>query len=169
VREEEIKYEMSTGSFSTSTASEEGSGMRLGAINDGEESDPEDSKTLRYAPSRSAPGFVAVMSPPVTAFSDAGFPRITPQILRGELGTSSPKPHHPPRSSRCSRCRFPLLDVEVEQVALRSTSRTSGLRVTAEEIKVVVCSTWLWLLVIREGFGGVARVSRKGDGWRIRA
>jgi len=62
VRKEEIKYEVSTGSFSTSTAFEEGDGMRLGAINDGEESEPEDSKTLRYAPSRSdasAPEFVA--------------------------------------------------------------------------------------------------------------
>jgi len=53
-------------------------------------------------------------------------------------------------------------------VALRSTSRTSGLTVTAEEIKDIMCSTWLWLLVVREGFGGVARVSRKGDGWLIR-
>ncbi len=26
----------------------------------------------------------------------------------------------------------------------------------------------LWL-VVREGFGGVGKVSRKGDGWRIRA
>ena len=39
---------------------------------------------------------------------------------------------------------------------------------TAEEIKDVVSSTALWL-VVREGFGGVGRVSRKGDGaWRIR-
>lgn len=41
------------------------------------------------------------------------------------------------------------------------------LTLTAEEIKDVVCSTGLWL-VVREGFGGVGRVSRKGDGWRIR-
>ena len=43
-----------------------------------------------------------------------------------------------------------------------------GLVLTAEEIKDVVSSTALWL-VVREGFGGVGRVSRKGDGgWRIR-
>ena len=43
-----------------------------------------------------------------------------------------------------------------------------GLILTAEEIKDVVSSTALWL-VVREGFGGVGRVSRKGDGsWRIR-
>ncbi|RPD63377.1 hypothetical protein L227DRAFT_572533 [Lentinus tigrinus ALCF2SS1-6] len=43
-----------------------------------------------------------------------------------------------------------------------------GLILTAEEIKDVVSATALWL-VVREGFGGVGRVSRKGDGgWRIR-
>ena len=40
-------------------------------------------------------------------------------------------------------------------------------KVTAEEIKDVICSTGLWL-VVREGFGGIGKVSRKGDGWRIR-
>ena len=45
---------------------------------------------------------------------------------------------------------------------------SEGLVLTAEEIKDVVSSTALWL-VVREGFGGVGRVSRKGDGgWRIR-
>ena len=43
-----------------------------------------------------------------------------------------------------------------------------GLVLTAEEIKDIVSCTGLWLIV-REGFGGVGRVSRKGDGgWRIR-
>lgn len=47
-------------------------------------------------------------------------------------------------------------------------SPAEGLILTAEEIKDVVSSTALWL-VVREGFGGVGRVSRKGDGaWRIR-
>lgn len=44
----------------------------------------------------------------------------------------------------------------------------SGTTLTAEEIKDIVCSTGLWL-VVREGFGGVGKVNRKGDGWRIRA
>ncbi|KAI0772444.1 hypothetical protein BD413DRAFT_474523 [Trametes elegans] len=43
-----------------------------------------------------------------------------------------------------------------------------GLILTAEEIKDVVSSTALWL-VVREGFGGVGRVSRKGEGWRFRS
>ncbi|KAL6302541.1 hypothetical protein BKA93DRAFT_736415 [Sparassis latifolia] len=42
-----------------------------------------------------------------------------------------------------------------------------GMMLTAEEIKDVVSSTGLWL-VVREAFGGVGRVSRKGDGWRLR-
>ncbi|KAH9852957.1 hypothetical protein C2E23DRAFT_859586 [Lenzites betulinus] len=42
-----------------------------------------------------------------------------------------------------------------------------GLILTAEEIKDIVSSTGLWL-VVREGFGGVGRVSRRGDGWRLR-
>ncbi|KAF8313312.1 uncharacterized protein EI90DRAFT_3092181 [Cantharellus anzutake] len=39
---------------------------------------------------------------------------------------------------------------------------------TAEDIKDVVSSTGLWLCV-REGFGGLGRTKRKGDGWHIRA
>lgn len=39
---------------------------------------------------------------------------------------------------------------------------------TAEDIKDVVSSTGLWL-VVREGFGGIGRTKRKGDGWHIRA
>ncbi|KDQ55972.1 hypothetical protein JAAARDRAFT_36763 [Jaapia argillacea MUCL 33604] len=45
---------------------------------------------------------------------------------------------------------------------------SEGLVLTAEEIKDVVSSTGMWL-VVREGIGGVGKVSRKGDGWRIRA
>lgn len=42
-----------------------------------------------------------------------------------------------------------------------------GILLTAEEIKDLVCCTACWVIV-REGFGGVGKVSRKGDGWRIR-
>ena len=42
-----------------------------------------------------------------------------------------------------------------------------GVVVTAEEIKDVVSSTGMWL-VVREGIGGVGKITRKGDGWRIR-
>lgn len=39
---------------------------------------------------------------------------------------------------------------------------------TAEDIKDVLSSTGLWL-VVRESFAGLGRTKRKGDGWRIRA
>jgi hypothetical protein len=45
--------------------------------------------------------------------------------------------------------------------------RDTGLVLTAEEIKDIVASTALWL-VVREGMGGVGRGRRKGDGWKLR-
>ena len=42
-----------------------------------------------------------------------------------------------------------------------------GILLSAEEIKDIVCCTALWV-VVREGFGGVGKERRKGDGWRIR-
>ena len=39
---------------------------------------------------------------------------------------------------------------------------------SVEELKDVVSTTAFWVIV-REGFGGVGKVTRKGDGWRIRA
>jgi hypothetical protein len=49
-----------------------------------------------------------------------------------------------------------------------STKQTEDVfLLTAEEIKDVVASTAFWL-VVREGMGGVGKVSRKGDGWRLR-
>jgi len=45
--------------------------------------------------------------------------------------------------------------------------RETGLLLTAEEIKDVVASTALWL-VVREGMGGVGKDRRKGDGWKLR-
>ena len=46
-------------------------------------------------------------------------------------------------------------------------SRENGLVLTAEEIKDIVASTALWL-VVREAMGGVGRDKRKGDGWKLR-
>jgi hypothetical protein len=47
-------------------------------------------------------------------------------------------------------------------------SQWGGSTLTAEEIKDIVCSTAMWL-VVRESFGGIGKVTRRGDGWRIRA
>ncbi|KAL5479000.1 hypothetical protein ACEPAI_2288 [Sanghuangporus weigelae] len=46
-------------------------------------------------------------------------------------------------------------------------NESEGLVLTAEEIKDVLSCTAFWI-VVREGFGGVGKVNRKGDGWRIR-
>jgi len=190
---------MSTGSFSTTTASEEGGGegsiggkvklRREGTIDDGDDSDPEDSETpwvCTLKIRRITKLATDMISPPASAFSD--FPKSAAQlqIMKLKVGTLSPTPHHP-KVVAMLKVPFPLPDVEVERMGVVHRKGFSpqqeqeqeeaeeeerapyyGLTLTAEEIKDIVCSTGLWL-VVREGFGGVGRVSRKGDGWRIRA
>jgi hypothetical protein len=125
--------------------------------------------------------------PPTPTTSPPGAVPLEPQVLRVKVGTLSPTPHHP-KVVAMLKVPFPLPDVEVERMGVvkrdvRSMGQRSavaspssdeegerpyvGLTLTAEEIKDVVCSTGLWL-VVSEGFGGVGKVTRKGDGWRIR-
>ncbi|KAL0575328.1 hypothetical protein V5O48_006644 [Marasmius crinis-equi] len=129
---------------------------------DGEDSDPEDSET---------PWGCTVKVRRLTG-SGKGEP------LKVKVGTLSPTPHHP-KVVAMLKVPFPLPDVEVDKLALRKREggkvippagdgHGAGLVLTAEEIKDVICSTGMWI-VVREGFGGVGKVSRKGDGWRIRA
>ncbi|KAJ7203563.1 hypothetical protein GGX14DRAFT_651628 [Mycena pura] len=131
----------------------------------GEESDPEDSET------------------PWTC-TDASGKRDKDKDkegLRVKVGTLSPTPHHP-KVVAMLKVPFPLPDVDVERMVARKRETgpgqgslgakpahtpSLGLLLTAEEIKDVVCSTGLWL-VVREGFGGIGKINRKGDGWRIR-
>jgi hypothetical protein len=98
--------------------------------------------------------------------------------MRLKVATLAPTPHHP-KVVGLLKMPFPLPDIEVEHLAVRrrivtaqgiskTTSNSGGLVLTAEEIKDVISSTALWL-VVREAFGGVGRERRKGDGWRIRA
>jgi hypothetical protein len=74
---------------------------------------------------------------------------------------------------------FPLPDIAVQKIELvpRLASDPFGMGsgegggemvMTAEEVKDVVCTTGLWLMV-REGFGGLNGKKRKGDGWKIRS
>jgi len=141
-----------------------------------------------------APTIGGRISPvPPTPIVTQGVVPLEPQVLRVKVGTLSPTPHHP-KVVAMLKVPFPLPDVEVERMGvvkrdarsmgMRSTSNGGqgddeddddaekepyvGLTLTAEEIKDVVCSTGLWL-VVREGFGGVGKVARKGDGWRIRS
>ncbi|KAG6889698.1 hypothetical protein C0995_015446 [Termitomyces sp. Mi166 len=151
-----------------------------------EDSDPEDSETpwtCTLKIRRSGTGTTGPRSPRGSAVQGNGgedelgvLPQ-APHVLRLKVGTLSPTPHHP-KVLGMLKVPFPLPDIEVERMGMvkrptdpgetRQLSEWEGLTLRAEEIKDVVCSTAMWLTV-REGFGGVGRVSRKGDGWRIRA
>lgn len=113
-------------------------------------------------------------------------------LLRLKVGTLLPAPHHPKVVAQL-KVPFPLPDVALGRGVSFARARkrniipgTGGgvskppasavvleaegeaLMLTAEEIKDVLSCTAFWL-VVREGFGGVGKVNRKGDGWRIRA
>ncbi|KAF4568275.1 hypothetical protein EYR36_010284 [Pleurotus pulmonarius] len=135
-------------------------------------------------------GSLDLQNPAVVASVKGG----SSQTLRLKLGTLSPTPHHP-KVVAMLKVPFPLSDVNVGQMIVRkrpspgglgqpdlpprpatsaggersvSEFSNSGLVLTAEELKDVVCSTGMWL-VVRESFGGVGKERRRGDGWRIRA
>ncbi|KAJ3819196.1 hypothetical protein F5880DRAFT_1490098 [Lentinula raphanica] len=145
---------------------------------DGNDSDPEDSETpwtctlkTRYMGASGLPRSSSSSSTPVKL----------------KIATLSPMPHHP-KVVAMLKIPYPLPDLEVQTMSLRKraigipvpppnsplsgasagTGPSAGLVLRAEEIKDVICSTGIWV-VVREGFGGVGKVSRKGDGWRIRA
>ena len=151
-------------------------------------------KLRRIAPFPPSASLSQSFSPPD---GGGGGVDLAPQTVRIKVGTLSPTPHHP-KVVGMLKIPFPLPDIEVETMALRNRKSTpngspqasedpgndegneddgsdggsdgeyKGLVLTAEEIKDVVCSTGMWL-VVREGFGGVGKVSRKGDGWRLRS
>lgn len=162
---------------------------------DGEESDPEDSETpwvCTLKIKRAVPSFSTSNGFPSQARKDNG-----EEVLKLKVGTLSPMPHHP-KVVAMLKVPFPLPDVEVERLSLRRRVLGSipgqggvnelgetrlplltpsesnqedeyrGLELSAEELKDIVCSTALWLIV-RQGTGGVGRVSRKGDGWKLRS
>ncbi|CAE6476600.1 unnamed protein product [Rhizoctonia solani] len=123
----------------------------------GDESDPEDSET---------PWSCTLRIIPLDHSS-------SPLKLR--LAHLVPAPHHPKVVSQF-KMPFPLPDVNIQTLELvpRSVLDPFGMDgskemvLSAEEIKDVVCTTALWLMV-REGFGGLAGKKRKGDGWKIRS
>lgn len=138
---------------------------------------------------RSSASAISPMSSPQLPYS--------PQQVKVKVATVSPTPHHPKVVSLL-KIPFPLPDIEVANVKLRKRIVTpagvarpvtasgapttkspgmfgnkelkyaeDGLILTAEEIKDIVATTGLWL-VVREGMGGVGKVGRKGDGWKLR-
>ena len=102
-------------------------------------------------------------------------------LFRFKVATLSPAPHHPKVVAQL-KVPFPLPDVDlIHATAIKRVVQPSGalsrsaeadipdaMILTAEEIKDILSSTGFWL-VVREGLGGVGKVNRKGDGWRIRA
>ncbi|KAG5651911.1 hypothetical protein H0H81_006962 [Sphagnurus paluster] len=166
---------------------------------DGEDSDPEDSetpwvctlkirRTAAGAGGTTGSGFSARSRRVASGASGRSgmmgpeelgvLPSSQAQVVKVKVGTLSPTPHHP-KVVAMLKVPFPLPDVEVETMGIvkrpvgppnarPAPTQWEGLTLTAEEIKDVVCSTAMWL-VVREGFGGIGKVSRKGDGWRIRA
>jgi hypothetical protein len=165
---------------SVSTSSEIGSSAgRTRGDDAGDMSDPEDSETpwtCTLVVSRVGGGATALPSP---GSPDSG--GTDDATVRVRVATFSPTPHHP-KVVALLKVPFPLPDIIVDrmQVCRRAvsaqgiarpswnTESLDGLVLTAEEIKDIVSSTGLWL-VVRESIGGVGKVSRKGDGWRIRA
>jgi len=166
-----------------------------GGRDDGEESDPEDSETpwvCTLKIKRTVPSFSTSNGRPIQARKDSG-----EEVLKLKVGTLSPMPHHP-KVVAMLKVPFPLPDVEIERLNLRrrvlgsipgqggvnelgetrlpsftpsesnQEDKRRGLELSAEELKDIVCSTALWLIV-RQGTGGVGRVSRKGDGWKLRS
>jgi len=191
-------------------------------VDDGDESDPEDSETpwtchliLRSVAQQPAlSSRLSNLHQQPTRLSS-----LSTQEVRVKVGACVPTPHHPKVVSLL-KIPFPLPDIEVEKALVRkrvvtpagvarplispplpnsptpssppNTAQSSasfgsafgfnkgngqpgsankggalGLVLTAEEIKDIVACTSLWL-VVREGFGGVGKERRKGDGWRIR-
>ena len=178
-----------TSGRSMSTTSEVGSSAgRHREEDDGDESDPEDSETpwtCTLILSRVGEGGGGAVSPATAAATAAAADGTSSNHTRVRVATLSPTPHHPKVVSLL-KVPFPLPDIIVDRVQVcrravspqgvarpswnggRDGDEPDGLVLTAEEIKDVVSSTGLWL-VVRENIGGVGKVSRKGDGWRIRA
>lgn len=179
-----------TSGQSMSTTSEVGSSAgRHQEEDDGDESEPEDSETpwtCTLVLSRVGERGAGAVSPATAAAVAAAADGTSSNHTRVRVATFSPTPHHP-KVVALLKVPFPLPDIIVDrlQVCRRTVSpqgvarpswtnwggggdEPDGLVLTAEEIKDVVSSTGLWL-VVRENIGGVGKISRKGDGWRIRA
>ncbi|KAI0729681.1 hypothetical protein C8Q72DRAFT_875143 [Fomitopsis betulina] len=114
--------------------------------------------------------------PKVVALLKVPFPLPDVEIERVALrrrivtpaGISRPAPEVVPESAGSSgQKKFWSGSSRENGTGRPEMGRSSGMVLTAEEIKDVVSCTGLWL-VVREGFGGVGRERRKGDGWRLR-
>lgn len=103
-------------------------------------------------------------------------PRDENTPVRVKIASLHPAPHHPKIVAQL-KVPYPLPDIDVHQgIVYRRKGKRSekeavrkeqAYMLSAEEIKDIICTTAFWMIV-REGFGGVGKEKRKGDGWRIR-
>ena len=128
-----------------------------------DESDPEDSEvpwicTLVVRP-RSTPSPSPPPGSPPSSFSST-----RPPPLRLKVACLAPAPHHPKVIAQL-KCPYPLPDVDLINAVLVQRDELPGVpnsapqgrhMLGAEEIKDIVCSTGIWL-VVREGFGGLGK------------
>jgi hypothetical protein len=88
--------------------------------------------------------------------------------LRLKVASLAPAPHHPKVVAQL-KMQYPLPDVDLHEAILFNNRRLPGspgsqpegcLVLTAEEIKDIVCSTVLWL-VVREGFSSLSKRNKR--------
>ena len=140
-------------------------GVHPSDVDTEDDSDPEDSEvpwictlvvrphnTLSRASSSSSGNRTSPFSPT----------RLPP--LRLKVASLAPAPHHPKVVAQL-KCPYPLPDVDLINAALVQRDELPGVpdsaprgrhMLSAEEIKDIVCSTSIWL-VVREGFGGLGK------------
>lgn len=126
-----------------------------------EDSDPEDSEVpwvctfvIRQATSR----------PSTPGQSTENLSEISDTPLRMKVASLAPALHHPKVVAQL-KTQYPLPDVELRQAVFLQREEESGVPasppegkyiLTAEEIKDIICTTAMWL-VVREGFSGLSK------------
>ena len=142
-------------------------GVQPSDVDTEDECDPEDSEvpwicTLVVRPRNTFS--CATPPPPGNPTSPFSPTRLPP--LRLKVASLAPAPHHPKVVAQL-KCPYPLPDVDLINGMLVQRGELPGVpdsaprdrhMLSAEEIKDVVCSTGIWL-VVREGFGGLGKKS----------
>jgi len=139
-------------------------GVLASDVDTEDDSDPEDSEvpwtcTLVVRPRNTLSRAPSLSHGNPTPFSPTRLPP-----LRLKVASLAPAPHHPKVVAQL-KCSYPLPDVDLLNAALVQRDGLPGVpnsaprerhMLSAEEIKDIVCSTGIWL-VVREGFGGLGK------------
>ena len=141
-----------------SGGSQIGSGGRNSDVSDAE-SDPEDSEVpwVCTVVIRASEILASHLQGPA-GNDEAQWRETAP--LRLKVASLAPAPHHPKVVAQL-KIQFPLPDVDLWQATLlparKGMEPPEGKHIfTAEEIKDVICSTVMWV-VVREGFSGLSK------------